>query len=249
MTSDGRPTALVTGGAKRVGRAIALAFAAAGCDVVVTYRSSETEANALAEEIRGMGVTAHALPLDLSRLEDIPEFASRVSECIDSLAALVHNASIYDRTPLDDLTIDDLRRHADINAFGPLLLTRALLPLLRRGSSPSVTAMADIHAMGVPRSSFAAYSMSKAALAEMVRSLAIDLAPDIRVNGVAPGVVAFPDSGYESDEATQQAYLRRVPLERTGTPEDAAEAVVWLALKATYCTGQFINVDGGRRLR
>jgi pteridine reductase len=108
--------------------------------------------------------------------------------------------------------------------------------------------MCDMHALGRPRKGFAAYSMSKAALIEMVRCLARDLAPRVRVNGVAPGVVAFPESGYESTPDLQAKYLSRVPLDRSGTPEDAAEAVRWLALDARYTTGEIVRVDGGRWL-
>jgi pteridine reductase len=131
------------------------------------------------------------------------------------------------------------------------MLSARLSPLFERSLLPggaAVVAMCDIHAMGRPRRDFAAYSMSKAALEEMVRSLARDLAPSVRVNGVAPGVVAWPDSGIESESAEQSRYLRRVPLARAGEPEDAAKAVVWLALDATYITGDIIRVDGGRWL-
>jgi pteridine reductase len=108
--------------------------------------------------------------------------------------------------------------------------------------------MVDMHALGRPRMGMSAYAMSKAALVEMVRSLARELAPAVRVNGVAPGVVAWPESGYEADRAMQQRYLERVPMKRAGTPEDAAGAVRWLALEAPYVTGEIIRVDGGRWL-
>jgi pteridine reductase len=108
--------------------------------------------------------------------------------------------------------------------------------------------MTDIHAMGRPRRDHAAYAMSKAALAQMVDSLARDLAPRVRVNAVAPGVVAWPEDGAEADAAMQARYLSRVPLGRAGTPGDASGAVAWLALDAAYVTGQTIRVDGGRWL-
>ena len=95
---------------------------------------------------------------------------------------------------------------------------------------------------------FVAYAMSKAALAEMVRSLARELAPRVRVNGVAPGVAAWPESGRESDVEAQQAYLKKVPLARAGTPEECAEVVRWLALEATYLTGEIVRFDGGRNM-
>jgi pteridine reductase len=138
-----------------------------------------------------------------------------------------------------------------VNALGPLLLTKALAGAMRESEMAgggAVVAMCDIHAMGLPRSGFAGYAMSKAALVEMVRSLARELAPRVRVNGVAPGVVAWPEAGYEADAGAQAAYLKRVPLGRAGTPEDAAGVVCWLALEATYLTGQVVRVDGGRSL-
>jgi pteridine reductase len=102
--------------------------------------------------------------------------------------------------------------------------------------------------MGRPRKDFAAYAMSKAALVEMVHCLARDLAPQVRVNAIAPGVIAWPEAGYESDPIDQAKYVRRIPLGRAGTPEDAAKVVRWLAFEATYITGEVIRVDGGRWL-
>jgi pteridine reductase len=139
-----------------------------------------------------------------------------------------------------------------VNAIAPLLLSKKLAGALSRSDLPgggSIVAMADIHAMGLPRPGFIAYAMSKAALVEMVRALARELAPKVRVNGAAPGVVAWAPGEYEGNEAAQRAYLSRVPLERAGTPEDAGAVVRWLALEARYVTGQIIRVDGGRSLR
>lgn len=245
-----RPRALITGGAKRVGRATALSLARAGCDCLLTYRTSEDEARQTADDLRDLDRSADLLRLDL----DDPGSIDRLAESVlasGRLDILVHNASIYHPTPLEELTLDAAERLMRINALAPLLLTARLAPLLRASSMPgggSVVCMADIHAMGRPRTDFAAYSMSKAALVEMVRSLARDLAPRVRINAVAPGVVAWPEEGHESDEESQRAYLKRVPLARPGAPEDAAEAVRWLALDATYTTGQVIRIDGGRFL-
>jgi len=245
-----RPIALLTGAARRVGRATALALAEGGCDILITYRTSDDEARELLDLLGQRGVHAEARALDLGDLDAVGPFAKSLEADLPRLDVLVHNASIYNRTPLDGVTGKDLLSHYVVNAAAPLLLTRALLPLLRKSpleSKPAVIAMCDIHAMGRPRSKdFTPYSMSKAALAEMVRDLARELAPEIRVNGVAPGVVAFPESGHESDESAQQAYLKRVPLDRAGTPEDAATAIRFLALEAAYTTGQILRVDGGR---
>ncbi len=247
-----RPVALVTGGARRVGRAICLALARAGCDIALTFRTSDAEAHQTLRDLEHLGARASGRPLDLDDLPAIPSFAERLLQSTGAIDVLIHNASIYERTPLESLTADSALRHMRVNALAPLLLTRALADSLARSTLPgggAVVAMCDVHAMGRPRRAHAPYLMSKAALAEMVRSLALDLAPRVRVNGVAPGVVAFPDQGEESDPEYQHRYLSRVPLGRSGTPEDAAEVVRWLALDATYLTGEIIRVDGGRWLR
>lgn len=241
-----RPLALVTGGAKRVGRAICAELTRAGCDVILTYNSSEDDSHRTAKELN-----ARAIRLDLSDLDEVHRVGERVARSAGRLDVLVHNASVYAPSPLDDLDADGALRQYRVNALAPAVLTKTLTGALRASTMPgggSIVAMADIHAMGRPRKDFLAYSMSKAALIEMVRTLARELAPRVRVNAVAPGVVAWPEEGYESDRAAQEAYLKRVPLGRAGTPEDAAKAVRWLALDATYITGEIVRLDGGRWL-
>ncbi len=164
---------------------------------------------------------------------------------------LVHNASTYEPSPLEALDLARAARQYQVNALSPLALSAALAPLLSRGERPgggAIVAMLDIHAEGHARRDHAAYAMSKAALSAMVRSLAVDLAPGVRVNGVAPGVVAWPETGPDADAAMQERYLTRVPLGRAGTPEEAAGAVAFLALDAGYTTGHVLAVDGGRSL-
>lgn len=244
MPQPSCPVALVTGGARRVGRATCIALARAGCEVHFTYRTSDNEARSLEREI---GSTGHAL--DLADLAGVERFAARMVTELSGLDVLVHNASVYGPSPLEALAADELLANYRVNAVAPLLLTRGLLAPLRASKMSgggSVVCLCDIHALGRPRKGFYAYAMAKSALAEMVRGLALELAPRIRVNGIAPGVVAFPESGYESDTAMQARYLARVPLGRSGTPEDAAGAVKWLALDATYITGEIVRVDGGR---
>ncbi|MBI1191001.1 MAG: SDR family oxidoreductase [Tepidisphaera sp.] len=246
-----RPLALITGAARRVGRAVALELARRGCDVLFTFNASEEDAISLAKELAAMGATASFFRLDLADADAVESFASERAETLKRLDILVHNASVYDPSPLTDVTPDQAMHQYRINALAPLMLTARLAPLLEASVLPgggSVVAMVDIHSMGRPRKDFAVYSMSKAALAEMVQCLARDLAPHVRVNGVAPGVVAWPESGEESEPEAQKKYTRRIPLERAGTPEDAARTVRWLALEATYVTGEIIRVDGGRWL-
>lgn len=249
---SGRPVAMITGGAKRVGRAIALELARAGCDLVVTYRSSADEARTLAAECEALGATARLERLNLDDLEAVDRLARHLHEDLDRLDVLVHNASVYEGCALGDVTPERALRDLRVHAVGPLMLTSRLAPLLTSSVMPGggcVVSMCDIHAIGLPRKGFAPYAMSKAALAEMVRSLAIDLAPGARSVGVAPGVVRWPDEGYESDAASQEAYLSRVPLGRSGTLEEAARLVRFLALEATYTTGEIVRIDGGRSLR
>jgi pteridine reductase len=247
-----RPMAMVTGGARRVGRAIALELARAGCDVLITYNASESEARGVCAEVErlggGTGARARAEALDLNDLERVERFSERLAKELPRLDVLVHNASIYFPTPLTSLSARSAEDFMRVNALSPLVLSRGLAARLAERGTGSIVAMVDMHALGRPRMGMSAYAMSKAALVEMVRSLARELAPAVRVNGVAPGVVAWPESGYEADRAMQQRYLERVPMKRAGTPEDAAGAVRWLALEAPYVTGEIIRVDGGRWL-
>jgi pteridine reductase len=247
----GKPVAVITGAAKRVGLAIATVFAKAGFDLVVTYRSSREHAHESAAELRKLGANVRLEQLDLDRLGDVIERGLRLAKELRRVDVLVHNASVYTPTPLKDLVPEDVLTHLRINAAAPLLLSKHLAVRLAESPLPAggaIVAMCDMHAMGRPRKDLSAYLMSKAALIEMVRSLARELAPKVRVNGVAPGVVAFPERGAEADAEMQKQYLSRVPMQRSGTPEDAAEVVRWLALDAKYTTGEIVRVDGGRWL-
>jgi pteridine reductase len=251
-----RPIALVTGGAKRVGRAVAVRLAKDGCDVIITYNTSASGAEVTAEQVTidAPRATCQIRHLDMEDVAHVDAFAVELEGLLPRLDVLVHNASLYEPTPTGQLTPESCLRFYRVNALAPLLLSRALAPKLRASRLPgggSIVTMCDIHAMGTlgqPRRDFIAYSMSKSALLEMTLVLAREMAPHVRCNAVAPGVVMFPESGKESLADVQDRYISRVPLGRAGTPGDAAEAVSWLALRAQYCTGQVINVDGGRAI-
>jgi pteridine reductase len=253
-----RPLALITGAVRRVGLATASALADAGCDLILTYRSNEDEARAAQQKLAETGTSVKLMRLDLDDLAGVEDAGARLADSLEReprpLDVLVHNASIYAPTPLHSLGPVEALRHYRVNALAPLLLSKHLAPALARSDMPgggAIVAMADIHALGehgLPRRDFAAYAMSKAALMEMVRTLARELAPRVRVNAVAPGVVAWPETGYESDRDAQRDYVKKIPLARAGTPEDAAQTVRWLALDAAYVTGQVIRLDGGRSL-
>ena len=253
--SDAVKTALVTGGARRVGRAVALRLAREGFDVAVTYRASKEEAQSLAEEIASLGHRCETIRADFSEPAIAAKgVAGEVLERFDRLDVLVHNASLFAERALGEIDADHARVMHDVNALAPLLLTRELAPLLaagfdaaRPGSAGRVIAFTDIHAMHRPLPRYAAYAMSKAALAQMVESLAVELAPAITVNALAPGVVAWAE---DFSEQHKREYLRRIPLDRAGTPADAAAAVAFLAAEeSSYITGQTIRLDGGRWLQ
>ena len=251
--ADSRSVALVTGGARRVGAAIAREFACRGMDVIITHHTSGDEARALAHQLeREHGVRVRTVRCDLADPDAAARACALAAEKAGRVDVLVHNASAYFPTPLDGgLSWETVRDLYAVNAAGPLLITAALAPMLMRSpmiGGGCVVAMGDMHAMGRPRKGFSAYGMSKAALTELVRVLARELAPGARAIGVAPGVIAWPESGYESDAAAQEAYLRRVPLGRAGTPEEAAALVAALALDHTYINGEVIRLDGGRWL-
>lgn len=246
-----RPVALVTGGARRVGRAIVLELARCGCDVHFTYHDSDEDAARLAREVAALESECTFFQLDLSDPAAVDAFARERADTLPAIDILVHNASQYEPSPLGSFDHALAAKLYQVNALAPLAITARLAEALARSQMPgggAVVAMADIHAMGRPRKDYAAYSMSKAALVDLVHSLARDLAPHVRVNGVAPGVVAWPEAGPEAQPEAQARYLKRVPMGRTGTPEEAARAVRWLALEATYTTGEVIRVDGGRWL-
>lgn len=239
----GPRTTLVTGGTKRVGRRIAEHLSRAGHRLILTTRSVSDDDRAFAASL-GMG--SAVLPLDL---DDPASLERCLADLADMpLSGIVHNASIYEPTPLGEITLEIAERYYRIHAAAPLVLTARLADTLARSDNAAIVCMVDMHVLGRPRTGFAPYSLSKAALVEMVRCLARDLAPKVRVNGVAPGVVLWPEAGHEADDQSQQAYIRRVPLKRAGTPDDAAEAVRWLLDDATYTTGEIIRVDGGRWL-
>ncbi|MDP1661599.1 MAG: SDR family oxidoreductase [Phycisphaerales bacterium] len=252
--ATGRPRAFVLGGARRVGRAITVELARAGCDVDFSYHTSEEGAAETVGLLRGYGSDARAWRLSLSDPDAAGVESQKIAASRVTWDVVVLCASTYDATPIERLSAEQLMRAYAVNAASQAVVLGSFVDGLRtsvqRGGGAVVT-MCDVHAMGetgLPRRGMLAYAMSKAALVEMTLVLAKELAPSVRVNGVAPGVVAWPESGPDADAAAQARYLARVPLGRAGTPEEAAGAVRWLALEATYCTGQVVRLDGGRSL-
>lgn len=240
-----RPVALITGAGKRVGAVIARTLHAAGYSVVLHCRRSRDEAAALAAELeRACAGSSLVLQADLADLQAPAMLVDATLAHFGRLDALVNNASTFFPTPVGTVTVEQWNELFASNAQAPFFLAQAATPALRAAQGAIVN-LVDIYAERA-LANHPLYCMAKAALAAMTRALALDLAPDVRVNGVAPGAVLWPSDGKPYDD--QQAMLARTPMQRAGSPEDVAGAVLWLLRDAPYVTGQILNVDGGRTL-
>ena len=240
-----RPVALITGASRRVGAVTARTLHAAGYDLALHYRHSADDARALADELeRQRGGSTLLLQAELADLPALPAMIEQLLAHYGRLDALVNNASAFFPTPLGTATPQQWDALFASNAQAPFFLSQAAIPALREARG-SIVNMVDIYAER-PLAEHPLYCMAKAALAAMTRSLALELGPEIRVNGVAPGAVLWPSDG--KPYADQQTMLARTPLQHAGTPEDVAGAVLWLLRDAPYVTGQIIRVDGGRTL-
>jgi pteridine reductase len=244
--------ALVTGGGRRVGRAIALRLADSGFDVAITYRRSADAAQDVVRQIRKKRRAAMAIEADLADAEAPAQVRDAFADRFDRLDALVHNASIFAPTPLGELDAATYDRYQAINARAPLLLTQAFADWLTAHydeNDPTTAGrlvhLTDMHVLGRPRAQYSAYAASKAALSQLTETLAIELAPQVTVNAIAQGVVDWAE---DYSDQQKQAYLDRVPLRKAGTPEDVAAATHFLLTEGHYMTGQTLRLDGGRWL-
>lgn len=241
---DGK-VALVTGGARRVGAAIARRLHAAGASVLIHYRDSEADANAILGELNGRRSKSAASV----KAELLAPIAPRalVSAALDSfgrLDLLVNNASSFFPIGVGAVEASHWEELVGSNLRAPLFISQEAAPELAKNAGAIVN-IVDIHA-DRPLKGYPVYSIAKGGLAAMTRSLAVELAPKVRVNGVSPGAIAWPEDG-QFDPAERQRIVATTPLARVGAPEDIAQAVHFLAC-ATYVTGQIIAVDGGRSI-
>lgn len=240
-----RKTALVTGAAARIGASICKTLHGRGCDVLLHYNSNQDAAQQLADELnRQRDGSVTIAQADLSSPAGVESLAGQCRSVFGNLDILVNNASRFYPSEVGDTRAwqwDDLMNS---NLRGPFFLVQALLDELRTAGG-SVINIVDIHA-DRPMPRHAVYCMSKAGLAMMTKALAAELGPAIRVNGVAPGAILWPENA--PDSAEKQAILGATALGRIGAPGDIASAVAYLALDAPYVTGQILAVDGGRSL-
>lgn len=241
---DKAPVALVTGAAKRIGATIARRLHANGYRVVVHYSSSYEEAYSLVNKLNhSRPNSAISLQGNLCDSSHINAIAERSVEAWGRLDVLVNNASSFYPTPMGEITEDDWSSLVGSNTKGPLFLSQALVPALKQ-TGGCIINMVDMH-LDRPLPKHSVYLLAKAGLASLTRSMAIELAPQVRINGIAPGAILWPER--DMDELAKQRLIDSVPLQQLGSPEDIADALSFL-VSASYITGQIIYVDGGRSL-
>ena len=237
---------LITGGAKRVGAATCRRLHAAGANIMLHYRVSAGEARLLQAELNHQRKDSVALiQADLLDVAKLPSLVDQTVQRFGKLDALINNASSFFQTPVGEITPAAWEDLIGTNLRAPLFVAQAAAPALKK-TQGAIVNITDIHAER-PLKNYVVYSVAKSGLVGLTRSLARELAPEVRVNAVAPGPILWPDD--ESfDELSRQRIISHTPLKREGTPEDIAKAVHFLLAEATYVTGETINVDGGRHV-
>ncbi|HLW96517.1 MAG TPA: 3-oxoacyl-ACP reductase family protein [Solirubrobacteraceae bacterium] len=240
---EGR-VALVTGGGRGIGRAIALAFAQQGADVALCYRERADSAAEVVAEIETLGRRALAVRADVSSRDDVRAMAAAVVEAFGGVDVLVNNAGILQQKPFSDISDDDWDRMLAVNLRGPFICSQELLPLIAaRGGGQIINIASSGGQLGGPLAVH--YSASKAAVISLTRSLARIAAPGITVNCVSGGLIETEMTRGEVASEGGRQKLAAIPLARLGAPDDVAAAVMFLACSANYVTGQTINVNGG----
>lgn len=251
-TNDNAPVMLVTGSAKRIGAAIIRAAHRQGYRVIIHCHHSQQEADTLADTLNKSRIDSASVVVAnlevVNTTTSLKQLTKTIIDTFGQLDVLVHNASRFYPTPLGSIDYAQWDELFLTNTKAPLLLSQALLPYLQTQHG-NIISLLDIHAHDKPFGNYVVYNMAKAAHRMMVQSLALDMAPHVRVNGVAPGVNILPevDSDQALDEAQQQNIVASIPMQRIGTPDDIAHSVLYLA-QASYVTGEIITVDGGRSL-
>lgn len=231
-------SALVTGAARRIGRAIALALAKEGADVAITYRDSAEQAAKTVCELEALGVRAFALRAELRQPESIREAVKRVAAEFGRLDILVNNAGRFETAALEDISVEQWDAMFETNTRGPFLAAQAALPHLKaaRGRIINIGSLGGLH----PWPTHAHYCTSKAALHMLTRTMSKAFAPEISVNCVAPGMIVNGEPSAEYEH-----FARKTPMRRNGSPSEVAEAVLFFATGPHFITGQILGVDGG----
>lgn len=235
---------LITGGAKRVGAEISRRLHAAGANLIIHYRSSATEALALQAELHQTRANSVALvQADLLDCANMPQLVQQALSYFGRIDVLVHNASSFYPTPIGGINEADWLDLIGTNLKAPLFLAQAAADELRRRQG-AIIHITDIHGE-FPMENYVLYSTAKAGLIGLTRSLARELGPEVRVNGISPGPILWPDDA-QFDVTAREEIVAHTILKQVGHPKHIAETVYFLAAQAHYITGQIINVDGGR---
>ncbi|MBT8422667.1 MAG: pteridine reductase [Gammaproteobacteria bacterium] len=235
--------ALITGAAKRVGASIAQTLHANGANIAVHYGSSSADADALVDELNNTRAdSAFAIQADIRDSSALPALVANVIQHSGRLDILINNASTFYPTPLDEVTEADWDDLLGTNLKAPLFLSQAAAPHLRKTGGQIIN-IVDIHARR-PLKNHPVYGPAKAGLEMLTRSLAKDLAPEIRVNGISPGAILWPEDGMP--DSAKASIVKQIPLGRVGEPADIARTALFLIKDAPYITGHVIAVDGGR---
>ncbi len=245
MPSNANPVALVTGAGRRIGASIARTLHAAGFDIAAHANHSRAELASLLAELESVRpASTLAVHADLADVPAADLLVSATLGCFGRLDALVNNASSFFPTPLGSIDATQWDNLFNVNARAPLLLAQAAAQALGKANGAIVN-LVDIYAER-PLAEHPVYGMSKAALVAMTQSLALDMAPDVRVNAVAPGAILWPEN--PASDKRREDIIARTPLARAGSAEEIANTVLWLLRDAGFMTGQVIRVDGGRSL-
>jgi len=235
--------AVVTGGGRRLGKAITLALAGSGCDVAISYRSSKDDAQRTADAARAAGVRALTVQADVSQAAAVAHLLHTTVDAFGRVDILIANAGAFRRTPIDALSEADFDNMIDNNLRATFLCAHRFGLHMREGDGGVIVALADVAGLR-PWADYLPYSIAKAGIIALTYGLAKALAPSVRVNAIAPGPVLFPD---DYDAVAQQQEIARTLLQRPGTPQHIADAVLALVTN-DYITGVVLPVDGGRLL-
>jgi NAD(P)-dependent dehydrogenase (short-subunit alcohol dehydrogenase family) len=236
-------TALVTGGAHRVGKAIAMTLARAGANLVINYHSSDKAAQQTVREAQALGVGALAVQADVGDLQQVRSMVTSAGDQFGAVDILVNSASIWKRTPMPMGDFSDWHRVLGVLINGSMYLADAVAPMMQERGEGAMVNIVDL-SVWKPFAGYIAHSVGKSALLALTRQLALELAPTVNVNAVAPGPV-LPPPGYTEKQVARMA--SRTLKGRWGEPQDVADAVRFL-VEADYITGEVIVVDGGERL-
>ena len=242
MNLNGK-VALVTGGAKRVGKAIILALAARGCKLVVHYHTSQTEAEETVRELLASGHDALAFQADITQEADVDHMVEAAVTRFGRIDVLVNNAAVFFRTPVETLTVEDWEHTMNVNLTGTFLCAHKIGLRMRQWGWGHIINMADVAGLR-PWADYIPYSVSKACVLTFTQGLAMELAPQVMVNAVVPGPVLFQEG---TPTEVQQREINKTLVKRAGTPEEVAQVVVFVA-ESDYSTGSVFHVDGGRAL-